>query len=322
MAEEIQSMAEGREKQIKTALMLKQIADLIPRQMGQKISMLQTMAQLLNPKTFIRNILGNIGFQSLENLSDTIGTAIDISSALVTGKRSMGLPALGEQVKGIKTGLAEGTEEALLGINLKPSYSKFTLPKNGVFDKGVLGALEKTLRISLGATDRAFYQAAFNQSIREQTKIAGVSEPTEEMIERAHALGLYRTFQDDNVISNLFTDLKRVLNLNRSFGFGDMIIKYPKTPANILARGIEYSPFGALKAIWKLAEPLFGKEFNQEAFVRASSRAITGSALLVGVGAILAGLGIITGKRSKDKDVAALREESGIRSYQVNTSAL
>lgn len=218
--------------------------------------------------------------------------------------------------------MAEGTEEALLGISLKRGVSKFTLPKNGVFDKGVLGALEKTLRISLGATDRAFYQAAFNESLRHQVRLAGVEEPTEEMIERAHALGLYRTFQDDNVISNLFSEIKKVLNLHKDFGIGDIVIKYPKTPANILARGIEYSPFGFLKTVWRLAEPLTGKEFKQEDFVRGTSRALTGSALLVGVGAMLASLGIITGKRAKDKDVAALRENIGIREYQINVSAL
>lgn len=321
-AEKIQGMPEGRDKAIETALLLKEITDLIPRSLGQKISMIQTMAQLLNPKTMIRNILGNVGFQVAENIADTFGVALDVATSLITGKRTVHLPRPIVQVKGLAQGMKEGTEEALLGISLKASQSKFSLPRNGVFDTGVLGALEKTLRITLSATDRAFYQAAFNQSLRDQTQFAGVDEPTPEMIERAHQLGLYRTFQDDNAVSNFFVSFKKLLNFKKPFGLGDIVIKYPKTPANILARGIEYSPFNFLRTAWKLAEPLFGREFNQDDFVRSAARSLTGSVLLVGTGALLAAVGVITGKRSKDRDVNAIREASGVLNYQINIDAL
>lgn len=327
LAKQIKDMPEGREKQIKTALLLKRISDLVPKDIGTKVSLIQTMAQLLNPKTLIRNLLGNLGFQVLEGVSDTAALALDVAASLRTGKRTVFLPNMKVQVGGLITGLKEGTQEALLGINLREQTTKFTLPKNGVFDKGVLSALEKTLRISLGATDRAFYQAAYNQSMRDQmlaAKRAGIAlkEPTEEMIERAHLLGLYRTFQDDNVLSNQFVRLKRWFNVGKSFGIGDIVLKYPKTPANLMARGIEYSPFGFAQTVYELAKPLLGKSFDQEHFVRSTSRALVGSATLVGTGALLAELGIISGRRAKDRDVVATRESVGIREYQINVSAL
>jgi hypothetical protein len=243
--------------------------------------------------------------------------------SLKTGKRTVYMPNLKVQAQGLVQGMKEGVQEALLGINLKNTQSRYSLPRNGVFDTGVLGAFEKTLRISLSATDRAFYQAAFNQSIRNQCLAAEVDGPTEEMIEKAHYLGLYRTFQDDNVISNIFVGLKRLFNAGKDFGFGDMCIKFSKTPASLLDRGIEYSPFGALKSIWQLVGPLLKRfSFDQERTVRTTSRTIVGSGLLVGVAVILAKLGIISGRRAKDKDVAATRETVGIREYQLNTSAL
>ncbi len=318
----------NREKLIAQALLLKKIAGLAPVNVWDKVSMVQTLAQLLNPKTFVRNLLGNAGFQMTENISDVLATALDVAASLRTGKRTVYLPSILTQAKGFKQGLAEGIEEALLGIDLKGDQSKFTLPRNGVFDSGVMGALEKTLRISLSATDRAFYQAAFNQSVRDQMTFAkskgqDLDEPTEEMIERAHLLGLYRTFQDDNAISRWFVRAKRLLNAGGKWGFGDIALKYPKTPANILARGIEYSPFGLLKTAVKVAKPLMGQgEFDQEGFVRSASRAFTGSVLMVAFGAFMAALGIISGKRAKDKDVAATRENAGLREYQINASAL
>lgn len=320
----ISDMPDGRAKDIETAKVLKRIADEIPKSFWDKVSMVQTIAQLLNPKTFVRNLLGNLGFQTIENLSDNLATAIDIATALKTGKRTVGLPSASTQVKGAVQGFLEGKEEALHGIDLKGgAQTKFTLPKNGVFDTGVMGALEKTLRISLGATDRAFYQAAFNDHLRQQMMFAKVTDPTPEMIERAHMFGLYRTFQDDNIISRQFVTLKKWFNFNQRWGLGDMVLKYPKTPANILARGLEYSPFGFFHTMYRMIEPtLLQREFNQEAFSRGTARALTGSVLLAGVGALLGSLGIMSGRRSKDKDVQNTRQNVGIRDYQINVSAL
>lgn len=321
-AKKLQDMPPGRDKDIETALILKDIAQKTPSNTLQKISMVQTIAQLLNPKTMIRNLLGNLTFAVTDNLADTVGTALDMAVSLRTGKRTQWLPDLKTQATGAAQGLKEGTQEALLGIDLKDARTKFDLPKNSVFDTGVMGALEKTMSVALGATDRAFYQAAFNDSLRMQMKGTGLAEASGEMIERAHFAGLYKTFQDENVVSRLFVGLKKALNVGKDFGLGDIVIKYPKTPANLLARGIEYSPFGFVQSAMKLADPLLGRPFDQPKFVHSTARAVTGSALLVGTGAILAQLGIISGKRDKDKDVAAAQQGVGIREYQLNVDAL
>lgn len=318
------SMAPSREKSIQVALMLKMITSEIPRSILTKISMVQTMAQLLNPKTIVRNILGNTGFMAAENLSDTVGTALDAGISTITGKRTQYLPNLKTQAKGLKQGWKEGLEESLAGVNLGPTGDKFDLPQNSIFDEGVMGGLEKTLNIVLRAPDRANYQAAFNASLFNQCKVAGipVSKATPEMIELAHYDGLYRTFQDDSVIARVLVGLKRALNAKKEWGLGDMIIKYPKTPANILARGIEYSPAGYVASVMHLAKPLFGKDFNQREFVKTASRATVGTALYVAVGAILGGLGIITGRREKDVEAAQLLRDIGLGEYKINISAL
>src|SRR5690606_34546256 len=114
-----------------------------------------------------------------------------------------------------------------------------------------------------------------------QLKAAGVEQVTEDMIARAHADGLYRTFQDPTMAATLFSNLKRVLNavspesiekiragkpreiLNNEFGLGELVLKYPKTPANLLMRAMDYSPVGFLKAVYETTRPLIGKEFDQ-----------------------------------------------------------
>lgn len=349
---------EGRAKEVKVAQALDEIAAQVPPSMLRKVSTIHTMAQLLNPKTAIRNIVGNAGFQVWENVSDVIGTGLDVATSAFTGQRSKVLPSLVTQGKGMEKGFKLGLEDALLGIDTSAQATKFDLPQGRTFRgtkldyaqdgllkttgkaaNNFLAGAEKAMNIELRATDRAFYQAAYDESLRQQMAAAAKvgkrpPAPTEAMKEIAHHDGLYRTFQDDNALSAFFQGFKRLLNdpaytmgfakdrPMREFGAGDFIIKYPRTPANLLARGLEYSPAGLLKTLWEASRPLMGREFNQKAFVESFSRAITGSTSGVGLGAALHRLGVITGGPDEDWDMEALNQQAGFGQYRLNVSGL
>jgi hypothetical protein len=315
----------GREQDIAIGQLEAKLASLTAPTKGKTVSTIQTMAQLLNPKTAIRNLGGNFSFGLLENVSDVVGTSIDLPLSLLTKQRSKVLPSLPTQLKGGKAGFKLGLEDALLGIDTSAMKgTKFDLPSGRVFRGKVMGGLEKALNIELRATDRAFYQAAYDESLRQQMKAAGKDVADEAMHEIAHHDALYRTFQDENALSNLFVGLKRLLNkpTGGDFGLGDFVLKYPKTPANLLARGLEYSPAGFFKVIAESSKPLMGRGFNQKAFVEAFSRSLVGTAGLVGTGALLHKVGIITGKPHPDFDIAELHREVGFGEYRLNVDAL
>ena len=320
--EKIGSMADSREKDIELAKTLDLVAAEVPVPFLRKVATIQTMAQLLNPKTAIRNIMGNFGFAGLENISGTVGAGIDKALSLATKQRTKVLPSLGAQAKGFKQGWKHGLEDALLRIDTSGLSGKFDLPKGRVFRGGILGTAEKALNIELRATDRAFYKAAYEDSLLNQMRAAKTNTPTEEMLNTAHYDALYRTFQDNNALSQLFAGVKRLLNAHKEFGVGDFIIKYPRTPANLLMRGIDYSPAGFMKTVIEAARPLAGQKFNQKAFVESFSRALVGSTALFGTGVILHKLGIITSRPPEDRDLAELQRQSGFGDYRINVSAL
>jgi len=323
--EQIGSMADGRDKDIAIAQTLDLIAAQVPVPFLRKVASIQTMAQLLNPKTAIRNIVGNFGFAGMENVSGVVGAGVDKALSLATGQRTKVLPNLGAQAKGFKQGWKHGLEDALLGIDTSGLTGKFDIPLGRTFRKGPLGFAEKALNIELRAPDRAFYQASYEESLLNQMRAAKVNAPTEEMRNVAHLDGLYRTFQDDNGLSKLFVGIKQALNKvtgSKEFGAGDFIVKYPRTPANLLMRGIDYSPAGFVKTILEAARPLVKQQFNQKAFVESFSRALVGSAALFGTGALLHKLGIITGRPPEDRDLAELNREQGFGEYRINASAL
>lgn len=327
MAKKIGKMPEGDAKLFETQKLLKEIHTLIPSGTASKLSTFQTIAQLLNPKTFIRNVAGNTLFSGIENISQTVATPVDKFLSLFSGKRTTALPNTA-QFSGAKKGLIQGYKEAKEGINTTSLHTQFDLNQVPVFRDKILGNAEKLMRISLQSTDRAAYQAAFDDTIKGLSKTNG-GKVTPEMMEIAHHNGMYRTFQDDSVLSKFFSELKQGFNKigytdteGKRFGLGDLILKYPKTPANLLNRGMAYSPAGFVRAIFEGSKPLFGKEFNQKAFVDAFSKATTGSAGLVGMGAYLADVGIITPRPSDKADVRNMERMQGLGGYKINVSAL
>lgn len=332
-AKKIATMPDGYEKAFETAQMLQDINKLFPVSILKKISTYQTIAQLLNPKTFIRNLGGNTAFMALENVNDVAAAAIDSPLSLLTGKRSTSLPSFGTQAEGFTEGLKQGIRESLAGVDTQQLGGQFGLPRTPVF-KGVIGKKAETLlNLALKAPDRAFFNAAYEGSIYKQLKALGINnvndladEVLDGVKEVAFNDGLYRTFQDDTALSRAFTGLKLGLNKlttgSGDFGMGDIVLKYPKTPANLLNRGLAYSPAGFAKTVYEGARPLMGKSFNQKNFVESFSRALTGTGGLVGTGALLHRLGIITGKQEKDKDIAEIQKETGLGQYRINLSAL
>jgi len=328
LSSRIQKMPDGYEKTLATQKMLKEIYDVIPPTLVQKIATFQTMAQLLNPKTAIRNLGGNLGFSGLENTSQTLATPIDALMSIFTGKRTIALPSLKTQSKGFVGGIKEGTREVMAGVNTLNASSQFDLPKVPVFRNKLLAAAEKAMGVELRATDRGFYKAAFDDSIRSQMRALKSDKVTSEMMEIAHLDGLYRTFQDETTLTKVFQGLKNVLNYigikdgNDKFGLGDFILKYPKTPASIISKGIDYSPGGIAKALFEVGKGVTGRGFDQRKFVMSLSRGTVGTAGLVGTGALLGSLGIITEAPNKDKDVRGIQKSVGLGSYQINVSAL
>lgn len=327
VANDLQKMPDGEEKIRKAAVLMDKVGEAVPPSLGEKIAGLQTMAQLLNPKTAIRNLVGNLGFQAIENAKDTfLAAPLDAAVSLFTGKRTKALPSISTQVKGAKEGFMSGLKDALAGVDTSGAQTKFDIPDKKVFRNRVGKFFQTALDIELRATDRAFYESAFRDSIQQQTKLAKVSKPTEEMIKIATYDAMYRTFQDDSISAKLFTRLKRGFNTigidGGKFGLGDLVLKYPKTPGNILNRAIEYSPAGFIQSVIELGRPIVGGDFNQRQFVESTSRATAGSAGLMAAGAYLHDMGIITGEPTDDYDINAVQRERGLGDYRVNTSAL
>ncbi|MBO8183432.1 MAG: hypothetical protein H0Z28_11680 [Archaeoglobus sp.] len=314
-----------------------------PAGIGRKLSTTQTVAQLLNPKTHVRNILGNELFYRLERVNKYVATPIDWARSKLTGsKRVVTFATAGQG--GYWRGFLKGAKAGWRGVNPAGLQTQFDLghglafnPK-GNFAEKTMSYLEKVLGAMLRGFDYAAYTRAKNQTIGELATLRAINttgradkklirkymqEMETNLLDIADQYGKYVTFQDNNVLSNTLQRVKHNLNMGKDFGLGDLIIKYPRTPGALVMRGLEYSPAGFLRSAYILAQPILkGKPADSRESLLALSRAITGTLGLTGLGYYLADVGIITGQAHKDKDLRALQRQVGEGAYRVNKSAL
>ena len=306
--------------------------------LGRKIESAQTIAQLLNPKTMIRNTIGNELFYRLERLNKYVATPIDIARSVLTGtKRTVTFRKAGQG--GYWNGFFKGTKAGWKGVNPGGLQTQFDLTSPAFKGKwNPLTYMEKTLGAVLKGFDYAAYTRAVNQTIGEMAELKSINlglkrnkltvadfvKNTEKnILDIADQYGKYVTFQDDNILSKGLSAVKRGLNVGKDFGAGSLIIKYPKTPGALIMRGLDYSPAGFLKSAYEVAKPLFkGGKIDQREATMALSRAITGTLGFTGLGYYLADNGVITGRTDKDRDVRDMQKQTGAGSYKVNLSAL
>lgn len=309
---------------------------------GQRISTLQAISQLWNLKTQARNVIGNELFYRVERLNKILTTPIDWARVqLFGGKRSVtfsnaGNRSWGDYFRDLQVGAKAGWK----GVNPEGLTTQFDLHGPTFTGKwNPVTYLEKTLGATLRGFDYAAYKRAVNNTLGEMATLDALNKGVKGEAKKAHMeqfirnvdenltaiadkYGKYVTFQDDNVLSKGFVAVKRGLNFGRNFGLGDLVLKYPKTPANLLMRAIEYSPAGFLRFAYILFKPLIKGEPNTGEALMALTRSITGTAGFTGLGYYLADKGIITGASDKDKDLRELEKMSGEGQYQVNWDAL
>ena len=90
--QEAQNAPTERQKQIALAEIENRINDKLPPEAGQSIKAFRRIAMLFNPKTQVRNVVGNITVMPLNYVTDLVGTAIDKAVAKKTGIRTTALP--------------------------------------------------------------------------------------------------------------------------------------------------------------------------------------------------------------------------------------
>lgn len=303
-----------------------------------KFRAIQRITMLSNPKTLAsRNAGGNLLLRTAETIKDVPATLADIAtSKILKTDRTTTLLSAGKY-KGQMTGFGQGIKgwghDLKTGLDTSPTQTHYEYGSVKVFDpakaktKGMkvlyksLDFLDGTIRKGLQLGDRPFYQSAYNGRVAELTTLVnkGKAKLTEKEIEEsARMYALDQVFQGDTAIA------RRASQLRRSMGvFGDILIPFTQTPANILDKLVDYSPVGFARDIYRLGVRRATGEFDQKQFVDTLGRAFTGSGVIM-LGYALAKKGLLTTdiyQQSETAEEYKLRTLLGEQSYSLITNA-
>ena len=220
---------------------------------------------------------------------------VKIGDKVTTSKIS---PALDKLTKGKLQEVIDGLPE-----NMKGSFMENL--RN--FDYWLLGAVEDDPYVKSRFVNRlASYMKANNID-----DVKSLTGDALKKFENAKAVAweeaLEATFKDDNFMTKMFSGIK-----NSTGKFGDVLLPFVKTPANIAMRGIDYSPAGFVKAF---VEGVKGGSADQ--VINSLAKATTGTGL-VALGYALRQAGLIRGELSDDKEVKAYQKQQGQLPYSFN----
>jgi len=328
---EISTMEDGYDKRVKLAEIQKLMTDKLPPQKGSGIKSWMRISMLFNPKTQVRNVVGNALIMPINNFGDLFSSYADKLISKKTGLRTTGIPNVKAMLKGMKEGAYESTKDYRKGINTKDMEgNRFEIGEAKSFDdKKLIGRnlnrVEGLLNYVMDAGDRVFSQSAFENSLQNQMVLNKTKEITQDMIDIARTESLQRTWNDNNNYTKFVLDIRRMLNRigTERYGLGDILIPFAKTPANITKAIVDYSPVGLVNTIIQgnnLRKSLTNGQYTpqmQHKFVQSLGKATAGTMLYVlGVG--LAKAGITSGESDDDKDTANfLKNALGISSYSI-----
>ena len=325
--------------------------DYVKPSMARRVATFQTMSHLFNMRTGMRNVVSNLAFSAVEAAANDISQIPDMVLGAITGKRGVGFDqAIFSKAnwEGFMEGYSKVQPELALDIetaeNGKYGTGRRTNKMTGNLLTRGLSQVERLMGYELNLTDEVTKGSIRAETLRQLQKFVDSGKMTmEEAIQAAEQEMLYRTFQDDTLVGNALSVLKKLGNTLigfgdsgqtlgkmkvHEFGLGDLLTKYTQVPGALVHRSIEFTPAGYAKAIYALvmAQKNGGiknmSALQQRNIALAIGRATTGSGLIALFAALTKAGIILNADDEDDPDAKALRAAGGISGTQINVDAL
>ena len=295
---------------------------------------------LVNPKTHIRNIVGNGATQAMYSVKDVVGTALESVTDKVS--RAKGGQGLETRTKAVLNPLSK-TDTELRNFakkDFEANGKKFTdatskynengdiLSRRNVWKNNPVGeavikrvpameavfnGIDKATKFNtnmLDAEDTAFIKLNYTRALAEYMKANGIDiqkAATAEMAQKMQEGRLYAaeqameaTFHDDNVIADALNKFQQANTITKLAVGATMPFK--KTPLNILRRSYEYSPVGAAIGVKNFAGDIKNGNVSQSQIaLDRLAKGFTGTGLMA-IGIWAASKGILNGIIGSDDD--------------------
>ncbi|MEG2527124.1 MAG: hypothetical protein RSA62_07885, partial [Oscillospiraceae bacterium] len=315
------------------------IASQVPSTWLDKWNAWRYLSMLGNPKTHVRNLVGNAGFVPVRMVKNAI--AIGLENVAGVENRTKAVLSI-KDAPLIKTAFADydAVSEQIMSLGKFDNFAGDIESRRTIF-KGKNGTnivwkfLEGTKNLNSKALDFGdvvFAKTAFATSLSGFYKAKGISAEQLasgsvplETIDSARAYAIREaqraTYRDSNAFSDFVAKLGKRHSDNPVSKIANVLVEgvlpFKRTPANILTRAVEYSPAGLLKGLTSDLIKVHRGDMDAATAIDNISAGLTGSGILA-FGAFLASMGLISGGRSDDDKEATLDDLTGFQEYALN----
>lgn len=271
-----------------------------PEAVIDKLRTWRYLSMLGNPRTHVRNFVGNAIFVPAVRLKNVIGAEIEKKAGANRTKALTATPAA----------RAFAQKDALLMRDVLSGKSNMSIrdlimEQRKVFKTETLNKLSKANSDALEGEDwiflRMHYQDALAKYITANNMDVNNMDGQKLAQARNYAIqeAQKATYRDANKVSAW---------LNQSSGAGTVVkymmegmLPFKKTPTNILRRGVEYSPAGLIGTLTKGTHDLNTGKITLNEYIDGIASGLSGTAIF-GVGMFLASVGAIIGGYVDDED--------------------
>lgn len=321
------------------------VANQLPNTWWDKFNALRYTSMLTSLPTHIRNILGNVIMRQLAvKPKNVVGTVLE--SATDKANRLRGGEGI-ERTKSLFTNKKDRAfartefdkmQEELSGSKYDmTSYDALQRAKDNPFSGGILGKLhlDKPLNwinaknsAALEGEDTLAKRTTYIDSMAQYMKANGLTEAdmynelggeTDALLkarEYATSEALKATFQDANILAKWLQEGEKKLGKAGEIAVGGLV-PFKKTPANIIKRGLEYSPLGLLKGTRELVDSVRTGNTTPAQVIDSMSSGLTGTGIMA-LGYFLGGMGLLRGGDDEDSKKQYFDEMQGEQSYSLN----
>lgn len=322
-AKKIQDLPEGRDKDMATQSLLKDIGNLVPSTGGNKAFALYRTGLLTGFRTPGKILTSHLVSNTLEQIKNIPAKIADTGISAITGKSGLTLTARGN-VQGLSEGTSAAVDNLLHGYD-KPGTGGFAkdFTNDTNFGPGLSGKIAQTYVDTVGRLHGSLYKPFYgaqhlnslydmaltnakNQGlkgdaadsfvqgfVKDATK-ASIDNPEadahadfstpEGAASRANAEAQYTTFQNKTALSEAASKLKAGTPGAR------YIAPFTQIPSSIAMKIVDYSPVGPIKEAY---QQIRAGQFDQRALSQAIGRGTTGTGVMA-LGAELFNKGMMT----------------------------
>ena len=307
------------------------IASQIPPTWGDKWNAWRYLSMLGNARTHIRNVAGNALFEPVVCAKNAVGKVLEAGADMVSKKtRGKGiertktlLPATKAAKDFAKADYAEMEDIVKNGGKYNDSQKiddYRTIFTNKALEwarKANGGALEKEDGIFLGWHYRNALASYLTANHVDVSTLNDGSRKSARTLDRARAYAIREaqkaTYRDASQTAEIINRASRQSNRAVRMVI-EGVLPFKKTPLNILKRGVEYSPAGLVRALYRGVQGVMDGKYSANEVIDDLAAGLTGTGL-VAVGYLMTSLNMLSGGADDDDKSRWYKDMLGYQTY-------